>query len=109
MKQHRKALEERPDLKDDEQFMMLLAQADDLHGIKTLVDTDGGKQLIKLLSADVLNGVHLLRSKYKEATHVELVAIIALLDSRVDLLRLLLNAKDSLSVVNEELENALRN
>lgn len=108
MKQHHKALEERPELKDDEQFMMLLEQADGLHGIKTLMDNDGGKQLVKLLSKDVVNGVYALRGKYKNATHTELVALVALLDSRIDLLRLLLNAKDSLSVVNEEIESALR-
>lgn len=45
-------LRQNPDLQD------LVSEADKLHDIKTLYDTEGGKQIVNLLLKDVVSVVH---------------------------------------------------
>lgn len=56
----KEVLEERPDLQD------LVNEADKLHDIKALYDTDGGKQIVQLLLKDVVSTVHTITNAEPE-------------------------------------------
>ena len=94
--------------RDDPEFKGLLQQADKLHDLSALASTEGGKALIGLLIKEAVYCVHRLRSSYRTATHPELLATIAELGAKIDTATLLLSAKESEDVINERLEEALR-
>jgi len=89
-------------------LLSLAEQAAKLHTLKALADTDGGKELVGLLIKDVLYCVGTLRGQYKTASHMELVATIASMDAHLATAQLLLNSKDNLKIVDDQLEEALR-
>jgi len=64
-------------------------QKDQIHSIKALGDTDGGKELVALLVKDVVVGVHHLVAG---ADHVKTIAE---MKARMELAQLILNAEDT--------------
>jgi hypothetical protein len=98
---------EAPDLLERPEVLDAATHADELHALKTLYDTDGGKMLVDLLLKDVVYAVRNLSACYKTATHTELIAIIAKLSSDLDTAKLLLNAKEGLEILDKELQEAL--
>jgi hypothetical protein len=103
-----KIKEEAPELLSNPDIYNLAEQADQLHSLKTLADTDGGKDLINLLIKDVVYAVHKLCGKYKIATHTELIATIADMHAHLTTAQLLLRSKDNLEIVDSELDEMLR-
>jgi hypothetical protein len=100
--------EERPELLTDPDVILLAEQADMAHDIKALYDTAGGKQLVELLIQNVVGSVHRLRGGFATMPHMELVAIIAQIDSDLATAKLLIDSKDVNEVLDAELEEALR-
>lgn len=92
----------------DERALGVAKEADRLQDLKALNDTPGGKQLVDLLMEDAVGQIHQLRGGYKSLSHIEMIALIASIDSKLDTAKLLLNAKDSMDIQLELLEEALR-
>lgn len=97
-----------PDFEVDEQITATTEQIDQLHKIKTVGDSEGGQELVKLLLQDVRGNVSRLTSMYRTATHLELLAVISQMESKLDLARLITNAKEGQKILEEQLEEALR-
>lgn len=103
-----KIKEDSPDLLDDPHIVEMAEQSDIVHDLKALHDTAGGKQLVKLLIEDTIGVVHRLCGGYTTMSHTELIALCAQLDSKLSTAKLLIDAKDVVKVLDEELEEALR-
>jgi hypothetical protein len=103
-----KIKEKTPELLSNPDVVQLAEEIDVVHNIKTLHDTEGGKQLVKLLIKDTINAIHRLRGGYQTMSHMELVAMIALMDTYIATAKLLIDAKDVMEVLDVELEEALR-
>lgn len=108
MKRLSKLKEEKPEVLSNPQVFDLAEQADKLQELKALYDTDGGKQLVKLLVQDVVYRVNGLCSAYKTMSHTELITTIADMDAHLSTARLLMNAKEGVAIIDAELEEALR-
>ena len=78
----------------------LMDQKDQLHNIKVLKESPGGQELIKLLVADVITSMRKLALSDK-------VPLSATLKANLDLLHLLMNAKDNEEIVDEAIAEAL--
>lgn len=92
-------------LNDD--IRALAEQADQLHDIKALFDTIGGKALFKLVTQDAVARVYALEANYKTASHAELLALCADLSSHLQLARLLRRAEENERLADEALTEAL--
>lgn len=103
-----KIVKDNPEVEITEEITSIADQLDVLHDIKALGDTAGGQRLVKLLITDVRDGVLRLSSVYKTASLTDLQAIIAELDSKLSLARLIINAKDSKEILEQQLDEALR-
>jgi len=77
--------DERPDLVD------LAEQADQLHDIKALHESNGGKALVELLMKDVVGVVHRLTTAKPE----ERDALCERLKANLNLAKLIINAEDN--------------
>jgi hypothetical protein len=108
MKSLNKLKEERPELLTNPDVFQLAEQADMVQDLKILHDSEGGKQLTKLLFQDAVGCVNRLRGGYHKMSHMELVAIIAQMDTHIAVAHLLLDAKGLSESLNAELEEALR-
>ena len=80
---------------------------DKYKSISSLKNLDGGKLLVRSLESDVASSVNILLGSYKSANHVELLSIIAKLDSNLSLLRVLVNSDKNLELATEELTRIL--
>jgi hypothetical protein len=83
---------------------------DDLSKISALEavkNSEGGKILIESCLADVVSSVDTLCVGYTSLNHIELVAHCARLKERLDLYRVLVNAKRNKKMVLEALKEAL--
>lgn len=96
-----------PELLENQEVFDLAAKADELHELKALSDTEGGKQLTHLLLKSVVNNVYKLITLYKTAPDVELRATIAAIDTELNVARVILNAKEGLDVLDQELATLL--
>lgn len=106
-KQTKDLKESNPEAYAQPHIQDLVEQSDRLHTLKALADTDGGKELIKLLVQDTVNSLHALRANYRSATHTELIAIISNMAAHYDTARLLFNAEENEQAADEQLEEAL--
>lgn len=71
--------------------------------IALLSQQEGGKQLISLLTSDIITAIDTL-SHYRVLTHPELVAQCARLTERLDLYRLLTSAKKNVQIIDNILK-----
>lgn len=81
---------------------------DALHALKSLSDTDGGKQLIDGLVKDILSVLWTLSGSYKELSHTQFIAYSAALSERMYLLRALTNARGQYAEAMKEIEDKLK-
>jgi hypothetical protein len=103
-----KVKEKNPELLTNPEVVDLAQQADHLHDIKALAESNGGKALVKILFTDVVHSVRKLGGMYTTATHAELVSQIARMDAHLSTARLIVNAKDNLEYLDSELAEMLR-
>lgn len=99
--------EHSPELLENEHIRYLAEQADLAHAIKSIADTEGGRNTQQLLLRDVVTRVHALSSQYKTASHAELMALCADLSSHLHLAKLFANAQDTVAELDNQLEEAL--
>ena len=92
-----------PHLKDP-QIRAFMDDADQMHSIKALGDTQGGKALVDLLTRDIIALVHKLASPDGDS-----IPLRAELKSTLNLMKLILNAEENESLLDEAIEEALHN
>jgi hypothetical protein len=97
-----------PELLTDPSVVEMAEQADHLHKLKTLADSDNGKELVRILLQDVVNSVHQLGGMYITASHAELVNHIARMNAHLSTARLLVNSAENLEFIDSELAEMLR-
>ena len=97
------------ELKDagHEDSIDLAEQADKLQDIKALGDTNGGKELVKLLLTDVVNNVRKLSNNYSSYTQQEFIAACATMKANTDLAKLITSAEGNLEYLDEEIARLL--
>ncbi len=76
--------------------------------IEETAKTEGGQELIKALGEDIVSGIDELRGKYRTATHIELIGIIARLSERLLIFRSLKRAEKNKRAAKKEYENTLK-
>jgi len=77
---------------------------DVMKALDAVAHSEGGKLLAKSLGSDVVSTVDSLLSKYKTASHMELVTSLAKLQSDLSLLRVLTRAETNKKDAEEALE-----
>ncbi len=75
--------------------------------LDALKDSEGGQLLIESLASDIASCIEELSSKYKTASHSELIAIGAKIAERLSLYRTLNRAKKNKKLASEELKAIL--
>jgi len=75
--------------------------------IEALTNTDGGKHLKKRCLDNIVSAVDTIATQFQDLTHIQMIAIAAKLNERLNMYRVLSNAKDSVDVTREALEEAL--
>ena len=86
----------------------LQEQTDQLHDLKALGDTPGGKVLIDLYMKDAVGVVYQLANKHKDMNELELKARCIELNTFLYAAKMLINAEDAEKEVQATLEEALR-
>lgn len=61
--------------------------------IAEMANTEGGQELIARLGSDIVSSIEILKQKYKTASHIELIFVIAKLDVFTDMYRDLIRAE----------------
>ena len=82
-------------------------ELDRYHNLAVLHDSEGGKELKKLLVDDVVATIDTLATQYKEATHTEILALCANFGAKLALLRILVRSKGNKEALEAVLEKAL--
>ena len=85
----------------------LAEQADKLQDIKALGDTNGGKELVRLLLTDAVNAARKMANNYTTYTQNDFIAQCATIKANTDLARLILSAKDNVDYLDEEIARIL--
>jgi len=75
--------------------------------LEAVQHSEGGKLLIKSCLADVISSIDTLRTGYTTLTHIEMIGQCAKLKERIDLYRVLKNAKKNKEIIAEVLREAL--
>jgi len=76
--------------------------------IDAISNSEGGKIVISSLQKDVVSVIDEMISKYKVASHTELISLCATLSARLTLLRVLNRSKKLKKVALEELDFLLK-
>ena len=75
--------------------------------LDALKDSEGGQILINSLYKDLSASLNVLISKYKTATHIELIALAAKFEANFNLLKTLLRARKNKKLAKTELERLI--
>lgn len=76
--------------------------------LSVVAQSEGGKLLIKATQKDLASSVYFLTSRYKTATHAELMAWCASASASLSLLEVLSGVKKTIKSIEEDLEQALK-
>lgn len=76
--------------------------------IDAVSNSEGGKIVVSSLQKDIVSVIDDLASKYKTASHVELIALCATLQARLALLRVLVRSRKLKKIALEELDFLLK-
>lgn len=102
-----KIKQDAPELLENQEVMDAAEQADKLHDLKALYDMPGGKALVNQLLTSTRQNVFRLIGMYKTASDIEIRSVIAAIDTELNTARLLLNAKDGLEILEQQLTDIL--
>lgn len=72
--------------------------------IHTITNQSGGKQLISLLTKDIITAIDTIAGSYKTLSHTELIAQGARLSERLSMYRLLTSSKKNADIVEDILK-----
>lgn len=90
---------------EDKELQEIKERAEGLLKISNLKESDGGKEMVKVLMADKMSIVDNLTSKYRTASQTELIAYIAKIEAIDDLLRELNTAEYRYQELKAEYED----
>lgn len=96
-----------PELLDNQEVRDAAEQYDNLHKLKALYDTEGGKFLVKTLMQEVVGRLYNLRSNAATLTRDELVAGLTRIDIALDTAKSLMDAEEAMKLIDVELQEAL--
>lgn len=99
--------EENPEALNNPEIETLADQADQIHAIKVMAQTEGGEVLLQLTLSDVVNTVNELAANYKKYSHTDLIAVCATLSAHYNMARLLAGAEANEKALQEILADAL--
>ena len=102
LKEDNPELEVTPELVDNTEMY------DKVHDLKVLYDTRGGKVLVQAMITDALSKLHFIRGNYGTLTHQELIKNISQIDVYLDTAKSLMDAEQSMKLLDEEITEALR-
>lgn len=91
----------------DEQKKEIEEDIGQYKSIESLANLEGGKILITSLGKDIVSGIEIILSTYKQASHIELLAVIAKLQSDLGIYRVLKRAGRNKKMAQEELQKLL--
>lgn len=100
--------EKRQALKDDEQLKEIAEDLKLYGDAEVFSKSTGGQKIIKSLETDVLDATILLTVRYKTAEHIELIALCAALESKIDLLRRMTQAGKKKDEALENFNNRMK-
>ena len=101
----KKQLQKNP--KSNEEVLDLAEQFDTVHDLKALYDTNGGKQLVSLLLQDMSSAVHKIASQRSTLSLLEFQSLASDIDTKLNLAKLLINAKANEDFLEEQIQEAL--
>jgi hypothetical protein len=76
--------------------------------LESLALSEGGVLLLDSLKSDVTNAVDTLIAKYKELSHIEMIAIIARLEARLSLYRSISRSSKNKKMAKDALKEIIR-
>lgn len=91
----------------DEGLLSLADDVDKYGDLKSLAEQPGGKVLRATLRDDIIQAINKLTTNYTTMTHLDMIAIVAHIDARLTLLRILTNAKENFEALDQELKDTL--
>lgn len=92
---------------DNEDAINLAEQFDTVHDLKALYDTEGGKQLVTLLLSDVTTAVYKIAAQRRELSLQDFQSLASDIDTKLNLAKLLINAKENEEFLEEQIQEAL--
>lgn len=98
-------LKENPDL--DPAIVGIAEELDEKHALSALADTEGGKLLLNSLLVDIASIVGMLRTTYKDGSHIDVITLCARLDSTLSMYQALKRARANTEQLKEILADAL--
>ncbi len=94
----------KPELAEDSGIKALTDDIDTYESIEIVADSEGGKIILDSLKRDVMAAI-LSLSQFKKATHTELIALCATVTERLNMYKMMTNAKknktDALKALSE--------
>jgi hypothetical protein len=76
--------------------------------LKHLHDSEGGRILIDGLVSDIMSALDILCGGISELSHTEMIALVAKIKERIDIVRVLTSAKANKEVYEDLLTEAMR-
>lgn len=96
MTNKRQKIKESEELSNNPKLQEALADADKYQALLALENLEGGKILLNALKSDAVGDFNALIVGYKTLTHLDLLALLASLDSKIQILRLISHARTNL-------------
>jgi len=76
--------------------------------LEAVKNSDGGKRILKGLGSDIIMAIDKLCGSYQTASHIELIALIAGLNDRLDIFRMLNRSSKNKAMASAELEELIK-
>lgn len=98
-------LQKQPRVSDE--AISLAEQWDQLHDLKALYDSEGGKQLVSLLLQDISSAVTNVAANRRMYTLQDFQSLASDIDTKLNLVRLLTRAEENERFVEEQIQESL--
>lgn len=76
--------------------------------LEILAESDGGAILLEGLKSDISSAVETLTSGYKKLSHIEMIAVIADMESKINMFKILTRSTKNKKLAKEALELLLK-
>lgn len=75
--------------------------------LEAVTRSEGGKIILEDLFTDVIGGIDTLTATYSELSHVQIVVLISRIKERLDIIRMLTNAKSNRDILLKHLPESM--
>jgi len=76
--------------------------------LEALANSEGGKLLLDTLKSDLKGSINTLIGNYRSTSHIEIICLIAQLESRLELYKRISNSSKNKALTIEELEHIVK-